>query len=248
MLEAMLDTRGRETAHISATMLGGCRRQARLQAEVEYYAHPAKLFAAMRGTIGHQAMEAHPEPGCLYENRFEVLVPGFDIPLTGQIDKVDIVKKKISDFKTKDRLPETPDDKHVMQLNVYRYLVKHGWPQKPFSATFSNGDTWDFPLNTAAEIEIDQLELIYWSMSGVRTFSTDSGADALPLYSDEAVLQHIVDGMRELTAARLPDIPSDRNPFSNKLCTDWCPVRNNCIERSFSLQATKENHLRGIDD
>ena len=247
-LKGMLDTSGRSTAHISATMLGGCRRQVRLQAEENYYGHPARLFAAFRGTLSHQVMESNPEPGCLYENRFEVLIPGFNTPLTGQVDKINVIRKKITDFKSKDRLPDYPDDKHIMQLNVYRYLVMHGWPQVPFTATFPNGDVWDFPLNAPAEIEIDQLELVYFSMSGVRTFSLDSGTDPLPIYSDDAVLSYIVEGMRELADPRLPEIPSDRNPFGNKLCTDWCPVRDICIERTYSVAATRERMLVGIDD
>lgn len=247
-LKGMLDTKGRETAHISATMLGGCRRQIRLQANEDYYWHPSKLFASFRGTLSHQLMESHPEPGCLYENRFEVNIPGFDEPLTGQIDKVNILTEKITDFKSKDRLPEAPDDKHIMQLNIYRYLVMHGWPQNPFTASFPNGDVWDFPYKVPAEIQVKQLELVYFSMSGVRTFSLDSGTDPLPIYPEQTVYDYIVEGMRELADPRLPEIPSDRNPFGNKLCTEWCPVRDTCIERTFSVAATKSRMLIDLED
>lgn len=231
MLSGMFDGSGRVSAHVSATQLCGCRRKVVLEAAHDYYADPLKLFPAWRGTMGHAAAERYPEPGCIYEQRFELAIPGHKKPFTGQIDKIDVARKQITDFKTKDKLPDGPDIRHVWQLNVYRHLVMHGWPQQAFEGIYG-GERWIFPVGVPAEIEIDTLVLVYWSMKGVVQYEC-------PVWTHDATWEFIKDGYEEIIDDELPPIPEGYDPFHGPLCTQWCPVNQHCVAALTAFNPTK---------
>lgn len=231
MLSGMLDSSGRASAHVSATQLVGCRRKTVLEAKHDYYADPLKLFPAWRGTMGHAAAERYPEPGCIYEQRFELRIPGHTRPFTGQIDKIDVARKQITDFKTKEKLPDGPALSHVHQLNIYRYLVMHGWPQQPFEGVYG-GERWVFPKNVPAEIEIDKLVLVYWSMSGVVEYEC-------PVWEYDFTFEFIKNAYEEIVSDELPPVPPDLDPFNGPLCTKWCPVNHQCVEAITAFNPAK---------
>lgn len=225
MLKGMMSSKGREHAHVSATMLGGCQRQTWLQAREDWHLDPERSYAALRGTVGHAFMEAHPEPGAIVEQRFELETPWGK--LTGQIDKIHPGRKTITDFKTKpeDKRPlSKPQTDHIMQLNVYRYLVKHGWPQDPVK----QGRKVLYRPGVPANIEIDRLELVYWTFGWVKQLE-------VPILEKREVLAHIERGMRALSRETPPDLPEDLDPVGHGhrgpsvLCRDWCPVRTHCL-------------------
>lgn len=228
MMAGMLDGSGRETAHYSATMLTGCKRQARLKVEEDYRIYPQRSFAAFRGTLGHLLTEHWPEPGYLYEKRFEIQFPDFPKPFTGQIDKLGIRQKAILDFKTKAdaKVPTEADPDHIWQLNMYRYLVKYGWPQEPFLMRV--GDTVrEFGIGEPANIEINSLTLCYWSMAKVKIVP-------VPIIPYKEVEAFIKEGLAVLVAEETPEIPEDLDPFIHPLCVDWCPVQEFCAIRMLS--------------
>jgi hypothetical protein len=223
----MIEGSNRETAHISATMIGGCRRKTRLQMDNEWIGNPDQMFPGWRGTVAHLAMEEWPDPDCVYERRFEIRFPEYPVPFTGQVDKLDIIRRTITDFKTKKdkSIPRTPEYEHVYQLNCYRYLVKHGWPQRSFGfdpkSTAGTGPVRRFMHGTPAGIEVETLQLVYFSMEKVQIFHAE-------LIPDEEIEDYIRSGLAEITAAEVPAIPEDLNPYSHRLCTDWCPVNALC--------------------
>jgi hypothetical protein len=225
MLKGMMDSSGRTSAHISATMLtAACQRKVWLEKREDYHVNPIRMFPAWRGTMGHLMTEAHPAPNIIYEHRFELDMTIDDIPLkiTGQIDKLDIDGKKIEDFKTKadakmSKLRQ-PEPAHIWQLNIYKYLVKYGWPQQSFkhgSKTYKPGKP--------AGIAIEELKLTYWSMQEPR-------AIIAPIYDEKDVESFIREKAANLVG-ECPDIPDNLDPHVDKLCTDWCPVRSACMER-----------------
>lgn len=228
MLKGMLDSSGRTTAHVSATMLtSSCPRRTWLEQNTSWHANPQAMFPAWRGTMGHRMTEAHPEPGCIYEQRFEtrLRIGKTTYKVTGQIDKLDIRRSAITDFKTKTdskikRLKE-PQADHVMQLNVYRWLVSTGWPQKRFEL-----DGRIYRPNEPANIVIDSLNLMYWSMETTKTMAAPiMELDEVAAWVEERVL-----GLQEL-----PPIPDDLDPNRSKLCTDWCAVRDECLAREIGF-------------
>lgn len=229
MLKGMMDGSGRATAHISATMLTAvCPRRVWLEQREDYHVSPVRLFPAWRGTMGHLMTEAHPAPDVIYERRFELRlnVGGDPVLVTGQIDKLDILGRRIEDFKTKtdSKIPKLrePESTHVWQLNIYRYLVKHGWPQQPFTL-----DGVAYKPGTPAEIAIDELKLTYWSMQEPRML-------AAPLLDEGEVLAFIQTRAAAIVAD-CPPIPSHLDPYTDRLCMDWCPVRRHCLVRDLGF-------------
>lgn len=232
MLKGMMDDSGRERAHISATMLGGvCRRQTWLQARHDWHANPDRSYAALRGTLGHLVMERNPEPGAVCEQRFEIVLDG--VTVTGQIDKIHLDRRTITDFKTKAETktpPKQPQDDHVMQLNVYRYLVMHGWPQRVLAKDSAGHKLAKrYAVGKPAGIAIDRLELVYWTLGWVKRLD-------VPLLDDETVLRYMLDGALTQASDTCPAVPDDLDPAglagrASVFCTEWCPVRYECLDR-----------------
>lgn len=230
MLKGMMDDSGRERAHVSATMLGGvCPRQTWLQANRDWHANPDRTYAALRGTLGHLVMERNPEPGSVAEQRFEAEVEGYLV--TGQIDKIHLGRRTITDFKTKaedKKPPQRPQDDHVLQLNVYRWLVRHGWPQRVLAKDSTGAKLpRKFAVGTPAGIEIERLELVYWTLGWVKRLD-------VPILDDETVYRHIVEGLARQVDDVPPPVPDGLDPTGRRgrvstFCADWCPVHHECL-------------------
>lgn len=232
LLRAMMNDKGRETAHISATMVASvCARQNWLARREPYYVNPDRMYAALRGSLGHAMLEQFPEPGAIVEQRWEMHIPGLATPVTGQIDKLSLTGNKIIDFKTKaedKNEPKSPQSGHVTQLNIYRYLVKHGWPQQeithdavgtPLDRVFSPGEP--------AGLEITELELVYWTFGWVKRLP-------VKLLPDEQVREIIIKGATQHIDSGIPPIPKTMDPMGLKgtpstFCTIWCPLRDACL-------------------
>lgn len=224
MLRGMMDRSGREKAHVSATMLtGACLRRTWLEQQTGWHANPQTAFAAWRGTMGHLLTERHPEPGCVYEQRFETVVDGQKV--TGQIDKLDVGNRTITDFKTKTesnlRRLKAPQPEHVLQLNIYRWLVQVGWPQRKFSL-----DTQVYAPRQPAKIEVDRLVLVYWSMDGPKLMEA-------PVMDLDEVAALVADRVKQLQ--ELPPVPDDLDPTESTLCTKWCAVRDACLREAIGF-------------
>lgn len=225
----MLDDSGRESAGVSATMLGGiCPRQTWLKQQTEWYANPERHYDAYRGTLSHLMLEQHPEPGSLAEHRFEVALPNGRI-VTGKVDKVHPAQKKITDFKSKAEhkdAPERADKSYVWQLNVYRYLVFHGSPQTAITHDACGTELLSPYLpGEPAGIVIDELELNYWTFGWVKELK-------VPVMPDDVILDYLLKGSSEQYAAAPPPIPDDLDPGikkTSKFCLNWCPVRTACL-------------------
>jgi hypothetical protein len=222
LLKGMMNDAGRERAHISATMLGGiCPRQTWLQSREPWHASPERMYPALRGTIGHAMVEMHPEPGAIVEQRFEAVIDG--ITVTGQIDKLHPGNRTITDFKTKaegKKAPDAPQQEHIWQLNTYRWLVRHGWPQEPIR----DGRTTLYTPGTPANIEIDRLFLVYWTFGWVAQIE-------VPVLPEAEVAHYIASGAAVQAAPEPPDVPGDLDPWRSTFCRDWCPVRMACVHR-----------------
>lgn len=213
----------RATAHFSTTMLSTpCPRQTWLLDRVDYHVHPMRMFPAFRGTMGHLVTEQYPEPGYVYEQRFELPVDMGDqsVMFTGQIDAFNTQKRRIRDFKTKDSLPDMVKEAYIWQLNCYRYLLYYGSPQKPFEDP--NTGQWYVP-GIPAKIEIDTVQLHMWNMSTVKRYPTIT-------FDLDVVRDYITSQLASLMMTELPLIPKRLNPIYAPFCRDWCPVRDQCLE------------------
>jgi PD-(D/E)XK nuclease superfamily protein len=228
-LRAMFDDTGRESAGISATMLGGiCPRQTWLKQKTDWYANPERNYDAYRGTLSHLMLEQHPEPGSLAEHRFELLLPN-GRKVTGKVDKIHPGQRKITDFKSKAEhkdAPEKVDAGYKWQLNVYRYLVYHGSPQEAITHD-ATGVLLEHPYlpGEPAQIEIDELELNYWTFGWVKTLPVT----VLP---QAKVLEYLMKGTSAQYEDTPPPVPSGLDPGIKRasvFCEKWCPVRTQCL-------------------
>lgn len=238
-LRGMTDDSGRETAGVSSTMLAGpCPRQTWLKTRYPWYLDPNKGYKAYRGTMAHLMLEQYPEKGALYEHRFGLVLPN-GREVTGKIDKIHpLHRKKITDAKTKDEdkePPTKPDPGYVWQLNVYKYLVRYGSPQQDITHD-GCGNPLEHPFYAGepANIEIDELELNYWTMGWVKSIN-------VPLKSDEQILEHMLKGTTVQVSEDIPPVPPMLDPIGrmdkkykpgvpSTFCSEWCPVRSKCLE------------------
>lgn len=232
----MMDDSGRERAYVSASGTDPiCRRQAWLQDRVPYYVNPTYTYPSARGTMTHAWLQGWPQPGCFYEERFELWFDEFDVPFTGQLDKVDLNgivatgRVKIEDLKSKED-PKIPKNgalqENIWQLNCYRVLLKYGSPQNQIDCDMHGvrlpGGTVLKP-GVPSGLIADDLILHYFSMSRPQTWKAD-------LISDDEVLWRIRETMAWKLATERPPVPKSMDPLNGKFCTLWCPVRSACIQ------------------
>ena len=229
ILAGIMDRSGRETAHTSATMLtNSCQRRVWLENHEDYYINPLTMFPAFRGTMGHKMTEAYPQPNCIYEKRFEsvIKIGKTRVKITGALDKLDIDNAHIEDFKTKGdsklvRLKGS-EEAHTLQLNIYRWLVFNGWPQKKFT----HNDI-EYKPNKPAKIDIRTLRLNYWSMGKIKLFH--------PEIMDLLDVEEYIYERATILLGSLPPIPDDLDPFKSKLCIDYCNLRDHCIRHEIGF-------------
>lgn len=229
-LRAMMDDGGREDAAISATMLGGiCERQTWLKGRHDWYLNPNHGYHAFRGTFAHLVLEQYPESGAIYEQRFRVIINGQEV--TGKIDKVHLARKHVVDGKSKAEDKEAPtraDADYVKQLNVYKYLLWHGSPIYPILVDgVDQALERPFWPGEPARIEVERLELCYWTFGWSRIIP-------VPILPEAEILRYIESGAYAQSQAVAPPIPQGLDPVGKRgqpstFCQIWCPVREACL-------------------
>lgn len=119
---------------ISPSMAGGCLRQAFLRFQEDYYIDPQSVFTPGIGTAMHEwLMLSEDYSDVMKEDRLWTSVEassGRVYKLSGQIDRFEIDRKTLYDFKTTGTLYRKypPSYQHVLQQNLYVYLLrKHGY-------------------------------------------------------------------------------------------------------------------------
>lgn len=250
MLAAMMDGSGRATAYVSASGTDPlCARQEWLMEREPYWTEPGRGFAAARGTMGHTWMQSWPQPGAIYEQRFQTDIPGYAIPFTGQLDKLwphlipDVNDPTtwewtIEDGKSKedDKIPEKDAKRsNIYQLNSYHLLVWEGSPQQEIS-TDAYGDPLPGGLvlwpGVPARLRVTRLLLYYFSMSRPKQMEA-------PIFPEARTKQIILDTMKRRTSPTILPVTRDLDPrrvFRDKetgaikgYCHNWCPVKGACV-------------------
>ena len=247
MLAAMMDSSGRSTAYVSASGTAPvCARQDWLLEREDYHLDPAQGYMAARGTMSHNWLQSTPQPGAIYEQRFQIDVPGFPVPFTGQLDKFWAWSNwesefyydwewEIDDLKSKQdsKLPENEALRaNIVQLNCYRYLLKYGSPQKRIDQ-----DAFGTPLGYAlvpgvpSNINVTRMKLSYFSMSRPKEIE----CPILPESEVEAIIRQTMTDRLSHTIIPLKNL-DPRKIFRDKetglakgFCHNWCPVRGACV-------------------
>jgi hypothetical protein len=199
----------RKNAGISVTELTGCLRQTYLKKSQDYYQAPIKLWPALRGTMFHALFERAQNDKVIRERRLTRQINGLWI--TGQPDEIDPERKVIIDYKSKENIPDYVSNNFIMQLNLYRWLAADGY----------DNDTGE-----KIQIPVDHLGIIFVTMK-------DIAKRIVPTYSLDVVEEWLEPRIMEIqNAMNGGEWPSriSENPMKNKLCLDWCPVRDLCVE------------------
>lgn len=238
ILRGMYDGSGREDAGVSASQLTGCTRQTVLQHLYDYTADPERLWPAFRGTLGHDLVQRSPDPGCTVEVRYRRKYGPRDGDwLTGKMDEVDPRMALIRDYKTGSKPPD-PDDVRlggfkeswVWQLNVYRWIL-------------AGGERVDTGERIA--LDVTRLGIVYLHADAVYKYTVP----VLPLPEVErfvvktaTAIQYALERKRDYDgiedafgrALAMDSVPLPNpayDPDRNRLCLDWCPVRDRCVAR-----------------
>lgn len=143
----------------SASTLTQCARATALQEQYDYYEDVKSGYNKGRGTWVHAMIEAdkYPRAGLIREQRLVryLDVDGVRVRLTGKPDEVDTARKKLIDYKSKDRVPKEPDPKHEAQFNVYIWLLNDG--------AFVNEETGEEKGNVNVEILGGGMHYLTWN-------------------------------------------------------------------------------------
>jgi CRISPR/Cas system-associated exonuclease Cas4 (RecB family) len=165
-----------------------CDRKSALISDHDYYQDLDTMWPAVRGHMVHALMERSTNPNALHqfrEIRFETAIEtkyGTQRFL-GKPDLINVLTKNrnggavswglsIVDYKSKREVEHSlvsPERKHVMQLNMYAWLVT-----KCLSSYIEeHHPNIEIREEMPIEVEVTELELIYVDMSRVRRFTSE---------------------------------------------------------------------------
>lgn len=142
-LKAMTETRV-DGNWLSPSGADSCQRQRWLKAEHPYHLDLEKHWTPSLGNAVHSWLEGDGEDHELFMGT-TIEVPVGDevvtVEMKGTIDKYEAEHKRITDYKTikgwfrwnaeegKQKKRKVPDDKHVLQINLYRLILEqNGYP------------------------------------------------------------------------------------------------------------------------
>jgi hypothetical protein len=208
----------RRDAGISASGLTGCLRQTALKALFGYTGQPGRMWPALRGNLFHLLPEHHHAPHLICEVRFSKPYNGAGQVITGKMDEVDPERQLLVDYKSVDRFPDPKDlklggfkESWVLQTNVYRWLLDGG----------TRRDTGE-----AVHIPIKTIGIVAFGMMEVRKYRVPVLPDK---YVETFVREHAEQVQVALDGGNWPVRKYD--PYTNKLCLEWCAVREQCLSR-----------------
>lgn len=198
----------RLVAGISATGLTGCLRQTYLSIATDYYAHPIKLFPALRGQLFHALFERAPADGLVRERRFAREIDG--VVITGQPDEIDPARGLMVDYKTRTAIPPGVPEHYVAQLNVYRWIVADGY---------------DLATGEPVRLPVEQLGIVFITMREL----TKRPVPVWDLAETEAWVRPRARAIHEALEGGPWPAPVVPNPGERALCYDWCPHYQQCL-------------------
>lgn len=244
---------------ISPSALGGCPRSFVLERMEDYYQEPPKLYYTVRGSLIHGFLEDADVENTLKEQRVYKQID--DWWISGRFDFLDLRDYTLEDYKTtQDKTTwflfnEGAKPEHILQTNVYRWLLNGG-----------HLGTKDGPV---VNYRIDRIRIHYLFMgriisTGSRVTETVNQFDRprkpykllvkeeslgfnkwgkpqykmtidipeVPILSDEEVIAHIMTYGPELVDAftsNPADVRHVLDDESNRWRCDFCGVRHQCL-------------------
>lgn len=251
---------------ISPSALGNCPRSFVLERTKPYYQEPTKLYHTVRGSLIHGFLENAHIDGTLKEQR--IYKPIDDWWISGRFDFLDLRKgPTLEDYKTtQDKTTwflfnEGAKTEHILQTNVYRWLLNGGHlgakdgPVVNYDIDrivihylfmgriISTGTTivervtaYDKPRKPyGLQIKEEQIGFNKW---GKPLFELTIQLPDVPIMSEEEVVAHIMTYGPELIDAFDMDPADIRHVLDDsdqRWRCDFCGVRQQCLD----IEATR---------
>lgn len=116
----------RKGAGISVSTIMQCPKAYAIEKSFDLYVNVHQQYNMFRGTSVHSIFENEPDvpDWVIRERRAYIEVDG--VRVSGQIDEVDVKHGVIIDYKSAHLLKKQDNPNYIAQLNMYRYMCKHG--------------------------------------------------------------------------------------------------------------------------
>jgi len=171
ILFGMMRTEHEEVEGIRVTSLLNCLRKVVLEKRLEVHVPPENLYWSFRGRLAHAIVEYAQSDGAVVETRFTRVVEG--IPITGKPDVIYPQQALMVDYKTTAMVPRLgPYDHHVMQLNIYRWLVQGHYRVSRLEILYLDMKTTrrcqipTMPLKQVEEFILPRAHLLHSALDG----------------------------------------------------------------------------------
>jgi CRISPR/Cas system-associated exonuclease Cas4 (RecB family) len=123
ILVGMMRNEHEEVQGIRVTSLLNCLRKVVLEKRHDIFTPPESLYWSFRGKLAHAIVEYAQARDAVVEQRFNREIEGMSI--TGKPDVIYPEHGLLVDYKTTAMVPKLgPYDHHVLQLNIYRWLLQ----------------------------------------------------------------------------------------------------------------------------
>lgn len=204
VVQSIIDGRDQEDKlNLRASNILDCPRSVYLQATTTYNIKLEDYYYAFRGTLIHKLLETSKKVrGAIVEKRFFKKCGDFTI--SGKPDFILPKKKFLRDWKTTKELPRynSAYSSHTNQFNVYRWLL-------------------------APEIEIDNGEIVYLSMEGMKRIPIPK-SKMISLEEIERGINHSASILTEAFKNNTPPpVPEDFPKYWK--CDRFCDVSTACF-------------------
>lgn len=123
ILKGMVANERKERDGIHVTGLLNCLRKVVLDTRHDVFIRPEQTYWAFRGQLAHAIVELAQSDDAVAERQFVREIKG--IPIIGTPDVIYPDQRLLVDYKTTAMTPRKgPYPHHVMQVNIYRWLVR----------------------------------------------------------------------------------------------------------------------------
>jgi len=219
--------------YVSVTTIIGCLRNTYLSRIYDIFINPRNAWFTMRGTLIHSILEGNKEDkNFLIEKNLKINMDN-NHPLYGRIDRYNINKRHLTDFKTvgdnglKFILQEGAKKDHIKQVNIYRYLLqKNGYPVDTISIIYMS--MMDVVETGKKFFQIKKNEVIEYNIPNIELYPTES----IKSFCEKRA-NLLYSAFETGLLPPPPDKETQKWLCSTKYCstTDICPFYNNNINK-----------------
>lgn len=195
--DARDNSKRRKGAGISVSTIMQCPKAYAIEKSFDLYSNVHQQYNMFRGTSVHSIFENEPDvpEWVIRERRAYIEIDG--VRVSGQIDEIDTKYGIITDYKSAHLIKKQQNDNYLAQLNMYRYMCKHG--------------KWiDDHTDINIDIKIIANHFLTWNTKEGKQFEKR----AYEIWDDEYTLNLMVKRLKALTDFNNHGIIPKCNPYT----------------------------------